>query len=375
MGDGLPVGTDRRISTAVRPSRPAVVTAALWAALVLAVAPTRAQEATALLRGAVTDTFGTRVPHALVRLLPAGAERFTDVLGGFVFAGLEPGSYRLQARQVGFEPHESTVTLGSGEATVRVTLRPLIIRLDELTVSVAGRCRAPGSPESGPEAALAAVFSQLRENARRFAVLADSYPFQYFVERIFTNTLEEGSDRTIATDTVAFESSARPRYRPGRVVGWGVGPRGTRTRAIQLPSLPDLADSAFIANHCFGFGGTVERDDGRRLLRVTFRASEDLRSSDVDGHADLDPDTYQLRTLSTRLTRPGRAMTGVASASATIELTELFPGLLVPGSVRSVVEPTIDARGLPPVRSFVDVQRLLRARFIRASPADTTVVP
>jgi len=373
MGDGLPGRGRRRISVAMRASLRSPLTAGVAVAALLAAAPLPAQDATAVLRGVVTDTAGTRVPYALVRVLPAGTERFTDARGNFAFAGLRLGAYRVQARQVGYEPFVWPVTLRAEGATLRIALQPLAIRLDELTVSVPGRCTAPGPPDPESAAALTAIFAQLRESARRFAVLADSYPFQYFIERTFTDVLEGGAVRPVATDTVGYQSGARPRYRPGNVIGWGVGPGGTRARAVQLPSLPDLADSTFIANHCFAFGGMVERDDGRRVLRITFRAAVNLRTPDVDGEADLDPDSYQLRALSTHLTYPGRAQPGIAAANATIQLTELFSNLVIPGTVRGVVEPTIDVRRSSRVARYVDVQRLLRVHFLGASPADSTL--
>jgi hypothetical protein len=320
------------------------------------------------------DTAGTRVPYALVRILPTGTERFTDSRGAFAFTALPLGTYRVQARQVGFEPLESAVSLHAEGAALRIALRPLAIRLDELTVTVRGRCTAPGPPDPGTAPALAAVFAQLRENARRFAVLADSYPFQFSLERTFTDVTGNGVVRTVATDTVDYQSSARVRYRPGELIGWGTGPQGDRARVMQLPSLPDLADSAFIANHCFAFGGMVDRD-GRRFLRVSFRAAEDLRTPDIDGDADLDPDSYQLRTVAVHLTRPDRAMPGLASASATIQLTELYSNLIVPGSVRGVLEPIIYGRFGSRITRYVDVQRLLRIHFLRAQPADSTPSP
>lgn len=205
-------------------------------------------------------------------------------------------------------------------------------------------------------------------------MLADSYPFQYFIERTFSDVTERGSVLTVATDTVEYQSSARVRYRPGEVIGWGTSPRGERAKVLQLPSLPDLADSTFIANHCFAFGGMVDRD-GRRFLRVAFRVAVDLRTPDIDGDADLDPDSYQLRTLTIRLTRPGRAMPRLASASATVQLTELYSNLIVPGSVRGVLEPIADARFGTRITRYVDVQRLLRIHFLRAQPADSTPNP
>jgi hypothetical protein len=360
----------------VRAVRSAPWVAALAAVVVLAARPLPAQDTTAVLRGVVMDTAGARVPYALVRILPSGTERFTDAQGVFAFTGLPLGTYRVQARQVGYEPFESAVSLRGEGAALRIALRPLTIRLDELTVTVPGRCTAPGPPDAGTAPALAAIFAQLRENARRFAVLADSYPFQYFLERTFTDVTGSGVVRTVATDTVEYQSSARVRYRPGEVIGWGTGLRGDRARVIQLPSLPDLADSAFIANHCFAFGGMVDRDS-QRVLRVAFRVAEGLRTPDIDGDADLDPDSYQLRTLTIRLTRPDRAMPGLASASATIQLTELYSNLVVPGSVRGVLEPIIDGRfwSSRSISRYVDVQRLLRIHFLRAQPTDSTPSP
>ena len=370
----LPCLHGRGISEGVRAVRRAPWVAGLAAVVVLAARPLAAQDSTAVLRGVVMDTAGTRVPYALVRVLPAGTERFTDARGAFVFTALPLGAYRVQARQVGYEPFESAVSLRAEGAALRIALRPLDIRLEELTVTVPGRCTAPGPPDPGTAPALAAIFAQLRENARRFAVLADSYPFQFFIERTFTNVTGRGAVRTVATDTVDYQSSARVRYRPGEVIGWGTDPQGGRARAIQLPSLPDLADSAFIANHCFAFGGLVDRD-GRRFLRVSFRAGEGLRTPDVDGDADLDPDSYQLRTLTIHLTRPNRAMPGLASASATVQLTELYSNLIVPGSVQGILEPIIDGRFWNGITRYVDVQRLLRIHFLRTQPTDSTPSP
>jgi hypothetical protein len=365
------------MSLGVRAMRWAMSLAGLAALVLLAAGPLRAQDTTAVtavLRGVVADTAGTPVPYALVRILPAGTERFTDARGAFALTGLAPGTYRVRVRQVGYEPFESTVSLRAEGAALRVALRPLEIRLDELTVTVAGPCTAPGPPDPATAPALAAIFAQLTENARRFAVLADSYPFQYFMERTLNDHTEGGAVLPVATDTIEYQRSARVRYRPGEVIGWGTSPRGDRARVLQLPSLPDLADSAFHANHCFAFGGMVDVG-GRRLVRMSFRAAEALRAPDIDGDADLDPDSYELRTLTTRLTHPGRAMPGIASASATIQMRELFPSIVVPGSVQGVVEPTIEVRSVRRVIRYVEVQRLLRVHFSGAFPADSTPSP
>src|SRR5512146_3117668 len=79
-----------------------------------------AQEATAAVRGVVTDTAGTPIPYALVRILRATSEQFTGAHGRFAAAGLVPGTYRIQVRQVGFEPFDSTVSVSASAAVLRV---------------------------------------------------------------------------------------------------------------------------------------------------------------------------------------------------------------------------------------------------------------
>jgi hypothetical protein len=363
----------------VRAVRWAPWVARLAAVVVLAARPLPAQDPTAVLRGVVMDTAGTRVPYALVRILPTGTERFTDARGAFTAAGLAPGSYRVHVRQVGFFPFDSAVTVPAARPALRIVLRPLAVRLDELTVTRPGRCTDPGPPDpaTSPEPAL--ILAELRENARRFAVLADSYPFLYYVERKLTDLGEDGAPVWSATDTVEYRSDSRARYRPGDVITWSPGMARRLGRVVRLPSLPDLADSAFHANHCFAFGGVVEQD-GRRLLRIAFRAADRLRTPDIDGEAYLDPVSYQLRHLSIRLTRPERAKPMLVSASVAMTPIELFRNVLVPGTVRGATVPRLTLtvysdRRNERLSQYVEAQRLYRVHFLRALPTDSTPSP
>jgi hypothetical protein len=364
--------------TAVR--RASVALGAALLALLATTRPADAQEAAAVLRGFVTDTAGTRVPYALVRLLPLNSEQFTDARGGFAAAGLAPGAYRVRVRQVGFLPFDSAVTVAAAGPALHVVLHPLAIRLDELTLTTTGRCTAPGPPDSTTSPELALIFAEFRENARRFAVLADSYPFFYDIERTFSDLGENGDVLRSFTDSVAYQSDSRVRYRPGHIIVWGTGLRGLPERVLRLPSLPDLADSAFHASHCFAFGGVEERD-GRRLLRIAFRAADRLRTPDIDGEAYLDPDSYQLRYLSIRLTRPERAMPTLVSASVTMTPLELYRSILVPGTVRGATVPPLTFTAGPEgrlsvrVTQYVEVQRLFHVHFLRPLPADSMRSP
>ena len=126
----LPCLHGRGISVGVRAVRRAPWVAKLAAVVVLAARPLAAQDSTAVLRGVVMDTAGTRVPYALVRILPAGTERFTDARGAFVFTALPLGAYRVQARQVGYEP------FGWGHRAIRAVWRECC--------SLMGRCAREG---------------------------------------------------------------------------------------------------------------------------------------------------------------------------------------------------------------------------------------
>lgn len=360
----------------VRVRSAAVLVAVPVLALVRSASPSEAQEATAVLRAYVTDSVGTRVPYALVRLVPAASEQFTDARGGFAAAGLVPGTYRIQVRQVGFLPFDSTVTATADGPALHVVLRPLAIRLDELSVSAPGRCTSPGPPDPAASPELATIFAQLSENARRYVILADSYPFLYFIERTFNDLNNAGELVGWSTDTVEFRSDLRGQYRPGQVIdGRTAGPRG-RERTVRLPTLPDLADSAFHANHCFAFAG-VRVQNGERLLSVSFRAAERLSGPDIDGEAELDPDTYQLRYLSFRLTRPARVLPDLRSVSGVMALLALHPSIVVPGSIRSTQVSTPRFGNVvrwSPSR-FLEHQRLIRVHFLRPLPSDSTPSP
>lgn len=326
-----------------------------------------AQEPAAALRGSVVTATGEPVPYALVRLVPKHGQRFTDQRGVFVFADVAPGAHRLEVRQLGFEPFDSSVTISPTGATIRVSLRPLAIQLDAVTVSAPMRCTSPGPPDSTKGRALALLFAQMIENARRYTVLADSYPYTYRMER--TSVAYDKVSRVIwsARDTVEYGSDGTVRYRPGDVVRWGPGPSGRRDRVLDLPTLPDFADPAFHANHCFAFGGVVEQE-GQPLVRFEFRAAESLRTSDIEGEVDLDPRSYQIRRATVRLTHPERAVRGLASATSTVWFGEIRPSVVVPIRVEGVVVPTLERRLSGRAAQRGDDQRLIDLRFMRALP-------
>lgn len=298
-----------------------------------------------------------RLPYSTVILAPAFGQRFTDDSGRFAFSPVAPGTYRLTVKHIGYAPFDTVLSVVAGrDATVRAALRALAVELPPVTIVAANTCTAPGAPDTLAHPQLARIFEQLRENASRFSLLADTYPFRHWVLR----TQQAGGGR-ILSDTVEYRSDARVHYAPGRLVRAGGPVRGRTERSLTLPNVADLADDAFHGAHCFSFGG-VERLDDLPYLRVDFRAAARLRSPDVDGTAWLDSATHVLRRLTLQLTRPERAARGIQSLEVTVLFGEILPALSLPSHVMAVTTYRGDNG------SAYEEQRFLRLEFLRGAP-------
>jgi hypothetical protein len=370
MGDGVirergPGSCERMVF------RPVLLTSAALLALAGGAMAVRAQNAQqrGSIHGVVRSTAGDRIPYAVVVLEPGAARRFTDDSGTFVFPGLAPGSYQLRARQVGYKPFDTTVVVsGDSALDVPVSLEHLVIQLEEIRVvargSRPGRCTAPGPPDPAVAPEAAAVFDQLRQNAERYWLLADSYPAIYRMERRFGHPDYYNHGVTVdRTDTIELRTDARWLYAPGRVLTDVPAPHGGYELQVNLPGLPDFADSTFLGNHCFRLAG-VEKMNGRSYVRLDFRAADAIREPDADGSALLDPDSYLIRFVRVRLTRPERAAAGLEGLEATVAFREVVPSLVLPDHissrqgqyVRSVVEESVEE------------QRTVSVSFVRALP-------
>ena len=327
--------------------------------LLLLAAPLAAQQPLAV-RGAVVGESGDRVPYAVVVLSPGFPQQFAAADGRFAFANLRPGSYRLVVRQVGYRPYDTTVTVHALPVSLRVTLRRIAVPLPALAIGSDAPCLRPGVPDRDIDPALADLFEQLRENALRSRMLAESYPHRYFVVRRLFHEMEDGTNRMRSSDTLEIESGDRWQYRPGKIVDWGRG-RLSRVRVVHLPELPDLADSVFHRYHCFSAAG-VDTVGGAPLIRLDFKAAASLRSPDIDGSAWLDPVRYQLRRLRIELTRAERAVEGVRTMSATASFREELPYIVV---VEQLLALTIWAGPTGGVVGQSEEQQLVRVEFAR----------
>ena len=321
------------------------------------------------MRGVVRSTLGDRIPYAVVVLEPGYPRRFTDDSGTFAFANLHSGTYQLRARQVGYKPLDTTVVVtGAGAVEVTLALEHLVIQLDEIRVVERagrfGRCTAPGPPDPATLPEFADLFGQLRQNAERYWMLADSYPAIYGMERRHGRPDHYNHTLIVSSiDTVELRTDARWNYAPGRVVTEVPAPRGGTEMQVNLPGLPDFADTTFLMNHCFRLAG-MDRMEGRSYLRLDFRAAERIRYPDADGSAYLDPNSLLIRYVTMRLTHPYEAAIGLESVEATVAFREVVPSLVLPDSISSLEVYRIRLT----VVERVEEQRAVGFHFLRALP-------
>jgi hypothetical protein len=320
----------------------------------------------ASVRGVTRSTLGERVPYAVVALEPGFSRRFADDSGAFAFPRVAPGRYHLLARQIGFKPLDTMVVVSPDSALVlNLALEHLVVELSEITVTPEIRraertahCTAPGPPNAETAPELAAIFDQLRQNAERYWMLADSYPVLYRMAR------SQGSPGSMSSvDTLDLRTNSRWHYSPGHVINEARSPRGGTDVQVELPTLPDFADSVFDQVHCFRLFG-LDTLDGQGYVRIDFRASERLTEPDADGSAYLDPSSYLIRRAIVQLTHPDRARAGLSSFTASVRYREIAPSLVIVDSIEAEQAGYQGAY----LAHRLEVQRLVDVVFLRPLP-------
>src|SRR5215475_3051295 len=73
---------------------------------------------------------GQGLPYGTIAIQPLGLTRFTDETGHLTFRRLAPGSYTLEAREIGYAPIDTVITLHASEQqSIRIALERVAIRL------------------------------------------------------------------------------------------------------------------------------------------------------------------------------------------------------------------------------------------------------
>jgi len=314
------------------------------------------------LRGVVISAeTGEPLGFSLVTFYPDLGKQFTDAAGAFASAHAKSGKYILSVRQIGYAPLDTQIVV-SGDSTtiVRVALRHLAIELPPVTI--AGRqCTSPGRPDSS-DAALAAVFDQLQENARRFELFADSYPFRFRLERTLRDVTLRG-DTLQTVDVLSLGNNDDRPYEVGRVVAPGWGPWNSDL-LVHTTVLQEFANNRFIENHCFHLVGR-DTIGGETLVRVDFEPAQRLAWADIAGTAYLDSITYELRFTETSLTHPERSpLTEVNTVTARTRFHDIAPGIPLQDSLIAITTYRFGR-----FTKRIETQRLLDVRFRRRPPS------
>lgn len=295
----------------------------------------------------------------IVALHPGFPEQFTDAAGTFAFVATKPGRYLLSVRQIGYAPIDTQlVVAGDSVTTLQIGLHHLAIELPVLTIADS-QCGNPGPPH---DAAVRVVLEQLRENARRFQLLAQQYPFTYELELSDRSVTQHGDTGRPARKWLRFSSADYHPYTVGNVVEPGWGPWGSDQLVIHTAELQDFNNPSFIDNHCFRLTG-LDTIGGQRFVRIAFEPATHIWSPDFTGAAYLDSASYELRYTETSLTHPERsALDGVRAESIRTHFTNIAPGVPLQDSLTATE--TYRSRG----GAKLQTQRTLHVRFTRRSP-------
>ena len=316
------------------------------------------------LRGTVVSAETAQpLGFSIVALHPGLGQQFTDAAGTFTFGIAKTGNYLLSIRQIGYAPFDTQLVIGDGASSVHIALRHLAIELPPVTIS-ATECTNPGPPDSS-DLALRAVFDQLQENARRFELLADSYPFRYTLELTDRELTQRGDTGPPVVKTLSFSSSDNRHhpYAVGRVVERGWGPWGSDgVLVIRSAELDDLGNPDFIASHCFHLAGR-DTIGGETLVRIDFEPATRIHSTDMAGAAYLDSSTYELRYTTTRITKPERsALIDVRAVTFRTRFRNIARGVPLQDSLTAVTTYQFGRR------TNIQTQRTAEVRFRRPPP-------
>jgi hypothetical protein len=320
---------------------------------------------------------GLPLAYSVVSATAVAREQFSDDQGVFRLTALRPGPLQLRVRHLGYTPAEIPTVVHSGRVdTVRVALSHIAVRLTAVQVRGYPECRNPGVPAATTDSAFATVFDQLRQNADQYRLLTRTYPYVYSVERTFSTTLVDGDVRMDGIDTTTFASLTTWTYRPGTVVERDGPSRVFRTGTLMMniPTLANFADPAFIDNHCF-YNGGLETVDGVDLLRVDFVAAARISDPDVNGSMYLDPGTFEIRRSIVRLSKIPRGVAGLVETEAVTYFGELLSSVPVIAGIMSVNQFAANSRRPDAATAAHEQQRLVAVQFLKGRPGEDPKKP
>jgi hypothetical protein len=333
--------------------------------------PAEAQQQSGVIRGTVVNEVGSPLPYAVVSIASRDLQQFANSSGRFFFTKVPAGKYRINVRQLGYQPVNLDVVLASDSSVdVSVKMQRVAARLATMQVMGEWVCRDPGAPAKvKADPALVTVFEQLEQNAVRMELLVKEYPFKVLTERRRILERDVGLDSLEGIDTTLTESSNKARYKVGNVVEEvELGNRRSQ-HFLRVPTLLDFAHNEFQKNHCFVLRG-IEQREGRSFIRVDFKASAKIKQPDVEGSVFLDPQSYKLRYSEIALTKIPPAVRGLMGLKATTFFDEIVSGMPIIAGIRAVSQ----MRTMAPTefQRAVESQSSLRVLFQKKIPEGVT---
>jgi hypothetical protein len=205
------------------------------------------------------------------------------------------------------------------------------------------------------------MFDQLQEHARRFALLADSFPFDYELEQTLREVNARGDTLRPSVRTLRLGSRDDRPYEVGRVVTPGRGAWGD-VWVVRTPSLEEFGNPRFVEAHCFYLSG-LDTIEGETLVRIDFEPLTTLGWADIAGSAYLDSSTYQLRFTESSLTHPERSpLVDIAEMTTRTRFRTMGPGIALQDYLRAVTAFRPGGR-----RRRIETQRTIDVRFQRGA--------
>ena len=333
-------------------------------------APQTAAGGVTLTGTVVADGTGFPLPYSTITVEAIGRERFTDQTGTFTYYAVQPGSYRVRIRQLGYTPVDTTIAVRGGMGKVEFVMSKVPTSLAEVQVSAPPRrCIVPTPDGFVDDPELATVLTEARKNADRERLLRRTYPFEYRLAQSHDTFDPDGDIHTVRYDTTTFRSDDNWRYRKGRVVGDDRNKLFGEIRVMRLPTLSDLADRGFLTAHCFKYTGIIQQN-GLAVHQIEFAPASSIVAPDVEGSIYIDSASYLIRSAVFRLTRGGSVRPAILGMVVTTTYREILPNVALFDEIRSVqpLAPTVPG-GKP--SEFREHQQLLSFRFIRGGPPGT----
>lgn len=317
---------------------------------------------------------GTQHPisYSTVLLQPLSRERFTDQNGTFIYYAVPPGTYQLRIKQVGYLPQDTTLVVTANvPIRLSITMNRIATALDEVKVSAPPRlCLTPDEMGMVADSELSVVLEEAKKNAQREQLLRRWYPFEYKLAQAHDTYDVDAKKHTMQYDTAIFRSDDSWRYTRGKVVSNDKSKLFGDVRLMRLPTLTDLADRAFLSNHCFKYSGIVDQN-GKRAHRIDFLPDSLLIAPDVEGSIFMDSATYKILRAEFRLTRGGSIKPAILGMEVVTLYREILPNVALFDEIQSKQPLGVITKGGNRIESH-ETQKLLSFRFLIISPPGVT---